>query len=51
MGCQAGGGPKDGPQSGRWREAGGQVKGESHMQLHPKLAEGAADRPLPGTDA
>lgn len=26
-------------------------EGESLMQLHPKLAEGAADRPLPGTDA
>lgn len=25
------------------------MKGESHMRLHPKLAEGAADRPLPGT--
>lgn len=51
MGCQAGGGPQDGPQSGRKREADGQVKGESLMQLYPRLARGAAGSPLPGTDA
>ena len=51
MGCQAGGGSHNGPQSGREREEGGQAKGESLTRLHPELVRGPASSPLPGTAA